>query len=1370
MNKFYVLVFSKLRLRISFICFFIVSAAFAQVEFEQVLPLPPAPQSIPVFDGVSDGSIAFADVDGDNDLDVLITGNISNSQMISKLYLNLGNGQYEEASGTPYDDVRQSSIAFSDVDGNGTLDIMITGTNSSGQFISKLYTNDGLGNFSEVIGTPFQGVSSGSIAFADVDGNGTQDVLITGWDSGFQPISKLYTNNGAGNFTEISGTPFENVNFSSIAFSDIDGNGTQDVLITGRNGSSFQPISKLYVNDGAGNFTEVSGTPFDDVRNSSIAFSDVDGNGTQDVLITGLNSSNQPISKLYTNDGTGIFTEVSGTPFVGAYNGSLAFSDVDGNGTQDVIITGLVASNQNATKFYTNDGVGNFTEVAGTPFDDVNNSSIAFADVDGDNTQDVLITGSSTSNSNRVSKLYINDGIGNFTEISGTPFERVYNSSIAFSDVDGNSTQDVLITGYNSNQRISKLYTNDGAGNFTEVTGTPFDNVERGSIAFSDVDGNGTQDVLITGYSSNQPISKLYTNDGAGNFTEVTGTPFQGVWLSSVAFTDIDGNGTQDVLITGQNNSNQPISKLYTNDGAGNFTEVTGTPFDDVRYSSIAFTDIDGNGTQDVLITGQNNSFQRISKLYINDGAGNFTEVSGLPFVGVIDSSIAFIDVDGNDTQDVLITGYNSSNQTISILYTNDGTGNFTELSGLPFEGVRQGSIAFSDVDGNGSPDVLITGRNNSNQSISKLYANDGTGNFTEVTGTPFDGITLSSIAFKDVDGDNDPDVILTGVDKLGRAISVLYRNIPVGLRWTGTVNSDWNNPQNWSTATIPATDDDVLILDVSTTPEIGASQNIEINNLIVAANAKMHVSGILKVNQDINNGGEIIFRSDSNSIGQLDEFSGTISGIGEVLAERYIPQSNRAYRYLGSPVNTSGSINENMQEGVTTADVNPNPNPGYGTHITGGSTTDGFDTTETNNPSMFGWDVASQTWQAVTQTKPKSMNVGEAYALIIRGDRSTDLSSNESLGPATTLRFRGNLHNGNFVVLSSDLAQTVDEFSLIANPYQAKVDMKALLQSADAQGLDSQTIYVYDPTLGDKGGYATIDLSLTNPTSTPYNPSLSGSTNADENLQPHQAFFIRTTTSNPSLTFKENYKKTSGTFTDTFSEEETLSQIHINLKRQPDANLTDGVSLRFDNAYSTTVNDEDALKFWNYDERVAVLNNNAYLSIDKRPAPQALEEIQLYTANYQTTNYFWQIQLDNLNREVFLIDTYLDTEISLSANSITDINFDIDTNIAESIDPWRFKLRFGNETLSQSDFELNGISVYPNPVTAYKFTVSGLKSGKNTQVKIVDMLGRVVFQTETDSSEHLNIELDKTLSGGVYQLVLKQGKQTYQSKLILEN
>ena len=64
----------------------------------------------------------------------------------------------------------------------------------------------------------------------------------------------------------------------------------------------------------------------------------------------------------------------------------------------------------------------------------------------------------------------------------------------------------------------------------------------------------------------------------------------------------------------------------------------------------------------------------------------------------------------------------------------------FTELpQSPPFEPVGNSSVAFSDVNGDGYPDLLITGGNFTENPIAKLYINDGLGNFTEIIDTTFE-------------------------------------------------------------------------------------------------------------------------------------------------------------------------------------------------------------------------------------------------------------------------------------------------------------------------------------------------------------------------------------------------------------------------------------------------------------------------------------------------------------------------------------------------------------------------------------------------------------------------------------------------------
>ena len=380
----------------------------------------------------------------------------------------------------------------------------------------------------------------------------------------------------------------------------------------------------------AQNFTEApQNPPLDGVWQSSTAFSDVDGDGDEDVLLAGSNGSLERIAKLYLNDGSGNFSLFDSTSFTGVLAGSVAFSDIDNDGDQDVFIAGSSSQSGQTATLYTNDGTGNFSRMQGTLFDGVGVSSIAFEDIDNDGDPDLLITGQNNS-FERIAKLYTNDGTGNFSLVSGTPFEGVQNGSVAFSDVDGDDDSDVLITGKNNSDiYVSNLFINDGSGNFSIKDGTPFDSLWQGSVVFADTDGDGDEDVLLTGQNnSERQVSLLYLNDGLGDFTKKSATPFQGVWGSSVAFADIDNDMDLDVMITGQERFGDRFTSLYTNDGAGNFMLVDDTPFEGGVRGSVDFSDVDGDGDQDVLLTGSNNSNEQFAKLYLNSGISPVKDLS----------------------------------------------------------------------------------------------------------------------------------------------------------------------------------------------------------------------------------------------------------------------------------------------------------------------------------------------------------------------------------------------------------------------------------------------------------------------------------------------------------------------------------------------------------------------------------------------------------------------------------------------------------------------------------------------------------------------------------------------------------------------
>lgn len=728
---------------------------FAQT-FTEVFPYPP-------FEGVEKSAIAIADVDGDKDDDVFITGLNKSKKYVAKLYINDGSGQFAETKNTPFVGVANGAVAFADVDGDNDQDLLITGNQ-----MAKLYINDGSGQFTEKEDTPFIGLEYTSLAFADIDGDQDKDLLLAGQISPGHSTTRLYINDGTGQFTRNKETQFTGVVTGAVAFFDADGDQDNDLLITGQY-RPMQLIAKLYINDGSGGFKEKEETPFEGVYGSSMIISDFDGDNDKDVIISGYKSL-KPMLKWYVNDGAGQFRLKKDIPFEVMSHAILAVSDFDEDNNSEVLIVGNNTSNQPILKWYTGDGKGQFTEKEETAIEALRNATLAISDIDGDNDNDLFISGVNKLGKPEV-KLYINDGSGNFSKTEYNHFVGVSESAIAFADLDGDNDNDLVVTGKGAG-RTARYYINDGTGHFTEKRESALVNVERGVVAASDVDGDNDNDVVITGNRK----AKLYINDGAGNFNEKETPSFWDVEnYGSTAFVDVDGDKDNDLFITGRTASSRTSARLYTNDGSGNF-EGAYVHFADVMLGSSAFADFDDDKDIDLIVSGDIGS-RAITNLLINDGSGKFAKKKETPFEIVSLSSVACADVDGDKDNDLFITGSNQAEELSAKLYINDGAGNFSEVEETLFEGVSFGSVAFADVDGDNDVDLFITGRDSSKQPIAKLYINDGAAKFSELEGTPFEGVAFGAVAFADVDGDDDLDLFITGRDKSGQGFAKLYLN-----------------------------------------------------------------------------------------------------------------------------------------------------------------------------------------------------------------------------------------------------------------------------------------------------------------------------------------------------------------------------------------------------------------------------------------------------------------------------------------------------------------------------------------------------------------------------------------------------------------
>jgi hypothetical protein len=561
----------------------------------------------------------------------------------------------------------------------------------------------------------------------------------------------------------------------------------------------------------------------------------------------------------------------------------------------------------------------------------------------------------------------------------------------------------------------------------------------------------------------------------------------------------------------------------------------------------------------------------------------------------------------------------------------------------------------------------------------------------------------------------------------------------------------------------------------------------VELQETFVATSGTFDADSEISDTPDVNTVKGLVFISNGTDTAIIDESSN--GAVNNVIVERFIPMSNRAFRAFASSLNTNGSIKENLMEGgqILTHGNVVNPRPGFGTHITGSATVaNGFDITNTNFPSMFKYTNPNDSANGYTSIPNTSgtMSAGESYLLMIRGDRSLDLSvSNDQVGTdPTRLRMLGDAQIGDFTftdALGFQAMPTLSgEFASIGNPYQAQVNLEEVLSSTSTTGVDKTQVYVYDPSFGtENGAWVTVNFAEDTPGNFIFDSAVpDNGPGADYRfLQPNQAFYIESnSTTAPEVRFQESFKRDSGVngTVDIFSDTSvnTDFSLRMDLYETDENDLRSGLLIRLSDNYNKNfIQEEDAISFFNFLETISTVSEDgSLLAFDKRSFDVAGEVIQIHTQNFTGSNYEFKINVqNNTNQEdIYLIDNYLNTSYLIDSEIYTH-SFSVDSGISASVDVNRFQLGINNSVLSNDSFELNGLTVYPNPVVNTVNVNLAEFNGVVHSVQLYDMMGRAVQSKQI--SDGLNtVDLDmSSLSSGIYIIKLDTDKGQFQKKLI---